>query len=284
VIYLLTINYYSSNLIRQLLESLKITNYNNYQVVVVNNSPKDQDLKQLLKYPQVHIIEVEENLGFAAGCNVGLDWIYRQNQEAIAWLINPDTYFLNDYLTVAEKFFLKYPEISILGTIIYTPDSEIWFAGGDFIPHLGVINCREYLGENSANSDYFFCDWVSGCSMLINLKNFPTFPQFDTNYFLYYEDFDFCRRYFNEGHKIAFTSQISLIHQPSSITNRNIINKLKYSTFSYLLTLKKYTHPLIFSFKLLRLIIYSIILLPIKPKTGFGKIIGVFLYFLSDFT
>lgn len=282
MIYLLTINYYSSDLITRLLESLKNNKCDNYQVIIVNNSPEDKEVNKLITYPHVHILEAKNNLGFGGGCNLGLNWIYTQNPTAIVWLINPDTYFTTNYLTEGQHFFVNYPEIAILGTIIYTPDNKIWFGGGDFIPKFGAIICRESLFL-SGNQDYCLCDWVSGCSMLINLKKFANCPQFDTNYFLYYEDFDFCRRYFNEGAKIAFTNKISVIHQPSSITNRNIINKLKYSTYSYLLTLKKYTNPIIFLIRLLRLITYSIILLPIKPKASFGKLIGIFTYFLSHF-
>ncbi len=282
MIYLLTINYYSSDLINRLLESIQGGEDSNYQFIIVNNSPEDTEINQLKKSLNVHILEAENNLGFGGGCNLGLNWIYQQNPTALVWLINPDTYFLTNYLTETQQFFIDYPDISILGTIIYTPDAKIWFGGGDFMPKFGAIICRESLFL-SDNQDYFNCDWVSGCSMLLNLKNFANCPQFDTNYFLYYEDFDFCNRYRNQGYKLAFTNKISVIHQPSSITNRNIMNKLKYSTYSYLLTLKKYTNPLVFSVRLLRLITYSMVLLPVKPRASFGKIIGIFMYFFSHF-
>lgn len=282
MIYLLTVNYNSSDLINRLLESLKANECDNYQLIIVNNSPEDHGVNKLTTYPYVRILEAKNNLGFGGGCNLGLNWIYTQNPSALVWLINPDTYFTINYLKKTQLFFVNYPEIAILGTIIYTPDHKIWFGGGDFIAKFGAIICRE-SSFLSNNQDYFCCDWVSGCSMLINLNKFANCPQFDTNYFLYYEDFDFCRRYFNEGAKIAFTNKISVIHQPSSITNRNIINKLKYSTYSYLLTLKKYSNTLVFSVRLLRLVIYSIILLPIKPQASFGKIAGISKYFLSYF-
>lgn len=281
MIYLLTINYYSTELITRLLQSIQDAGAFNYQLIIVNNSPDDMDMNQLKDRENIHIIEAKNNLGFSNGCNLGLSWIYSQNKDAIVWLINPDAYFSSATLTQVQKFFIDYPDISILGTMIYTPNNKIWFAGGDFIPHLGEIISRNHLFL-SENLDYFICDWVSACSMLINLKNFSSCPQFDDNYFLYYEDFDFCRRYFQQGHKLAFTTKLSVIHQPSSITNRNIASKLKHSTYSYLFTLKKYTNTSVFLIRLFRLIVYSLILLPIKPQASIGKITGIMMYFFDN--
>jgi GT2 family glycosyltransferase len=125
---------------------------------------------------------------------------------------------------------------------------------------------------------YMLCDWVSGCSLLINLRNFPDCPKFDPAYFLYYEDFDFCRRYASLGHLIGFTKHLSVIHQPSAITNRNMFNKIKHSTYSYLLTIEKYTNKLVLLLRLTRLMSHALILMLVKPKVAFGKLYGVLLY------
>jgi GT2 family glycosyltransferase len=279
VIYLLTVNYYSTSLILKLIESLPDQQQISYQIVIVNNSPEDRDLKQI-NNTNVQILEAKTNLGFAAACNLGLNWIYAQDREAIVWPINPDAYLLSGTLAKVPVFFASHPEISLLGTIVYTPDLEIWFGGGRFIPQLGAIFSTDLLSAHP-EIDYVSCDWVSGCSFLINLRHFRNCPQFDPAYFLYYEDFDFCQRYLALGHKIFITSQLAVIHQPSSITGRDITNKLKYSTYSYLLTLQRYTNPLIFCLRFLRLLLYASILLIFKPKTGLGKFYGVFSYFKS---
>ena len=170
-------------------------------------------------------------------------------------------------------FFNRYPELSILGTIVYNPEQKIWFAGGRFIPENGAILEVDLLTNN--DTDYINCDWVSGCSIIINLNKFSECPLFDHAYFLYYEDFDFCRRYANQGHLIAITKQLSVIHQPSSITNRNIFKKIRYSTYSYLFTINRYTNKSIFTMKLILQIIKAAIGLIIKPQAALGKIYGI---------
>jgi GT2 family glycosyltransferase len=275
VIYFLTINYYSTNLITQLISSIQSSKETPHKTVIINNSPDDDSI-HLLKSESVFILQPGTNLGFGNGCNLGLSWIYAQDPQAIVWIINPDAYLLQTSLEKVSLFFDKYPELSIVGTIIYTPTKEVWFGGGRFIRRTGTI-----VGlDISTHSDtaYVDCDWVSGCSLLINLRNFLECPQFDPAYFLYYEDFDFCRRYANLGHLIAVTQQLSVIHHPSTITNRNIFRKIQHSTYSYLLTLEKYTNKLVLLLRLTRLLVYACILILVKPKVAFGKLYGVLLY------
>ena len=272
MIYFLTVNYYSTYLIKKLINSVRSSQNNNYQIIVINNSLDDNSINDLQSKSTI-IIEAENNLGFGCACNLGLQWIFTQNKQAIVWIINPDAYLPENTLEKAQLFFDQYPELSILGTIIYTPEQKTWFAGGCFIPENGTISEVDLLTNN--NTDYINCDWVSGCSLIINFQKFPECPLFDHAYFLYYEDFDFCRRYANQGHFIAITKQLSVIHQPSSITNRNIFKKIRYSTYSYLFTINRYTNKSIFTMKLILQIIKAGIGLIIKPQAALGKIYGI---------
>lgn len=272
-IYFLTVNYYSTPLIRRLFASIEITKNISFKLIIVNNSPEDIELTKLTD-SRLKIIETNENLGFARACNLGLNWIYSQNPQAIVWLLNPDAYLLPHTLEKLPEFIANHPELSLIGTAIYTPTGETWFAGGRFFPSRGAIVETDLLSANP-DSAYVPCDWLSGCSLIINLCHFTECPQFDTAYFLYYEDFDFCRRHAARGHQIAITGQLPVIHQPSTISNRNLRQKFRHSTYSYLLTLKRYTNRPIFLLRCLRLILYALLLLPLKPQTAWGKLEGV---------
>jgi N-acetylglucosaminyl-diphospho-decaprenol L-rhamnosyltransferase len=276
VIYFLVINYYSTNLVKKLIDSLQNRQQIDYKIVIINNSPDDKSVN-LLKSDSVVIVDAESNLGFGCACNLGLKLIYNENSQAIVWIINPDAYLLESTLHKVNSFFESHPEISILGTIVYTPTNDIWFAGGYFMPRTGSILTPDML--TTTDADYISCDWVSGCSLIINLCKFTSVPEFDTAYFLYYEDFDFCRRYANQGYLIAVTKQFGVIHQPSSITNRYVFRKIKHSTYGYLLSLDRYTNKLVFSLRLLRLLSYALVLIPVKPQISLGKLVGILIYF-----
>ncbi len=108
--------------------------------------------------------------------------------------------------------------------------------------------------------------------MLINLKTFHNPPKFDEDYFLYYEDFDFCRRYAKQGHKIAINQQIKVVHQPSSITNKNPELKLHHSLYSYLLSLEKHTNKLVLIYRLIRITTVALLSVSVNYKIAIIKL------------
>jgi GT2 family glycosyltransferase len=69
MIYFLTVNYYSTNLITKLLDSLPSCCNDSYKIIIINNSPDDNSIYQL-KNQSTIIIEAENNLGFGGGCNL----------------------------------------------------------------------------------------------------------------------------------------------------------------------------------------------------------------------
>jgi N-acetylglucosaminyl-diphospho-decaprenol L-rhamnosyltransferase len=277
VIYFLIVNYYSTVLVEKLITSIFLNQEESYQIIIVNNSPDDDSIHRLSS-KRIIMLEAGENLGFGNGCNLGLNWIYDQNSQAVIWLINPDAYLGENSLQQASLFLQSYPEVSILGTVVYQPTGEVWFGGGDFIPENGTIIAQDYLSAGLEIEPYLKMVWVTGCSLIINLKNFTNCPQFDSDYFLYYEDFDFCKRYAKEGHIIGLTKQISVIHQPSSITGTMPEAKIKHSTYSYLLTLEKHTNKLVLLYRFTRITVSALISLPNDHKISINELKGVLLY------
>ncbi|WP_013322251.1 glycosyltransferase family 2 protein [Gloeothece verrucosa] len=274
--YFLIVNYYCTPLISRLMASLRENQVNDFSIVIVNNSPDDEQIRTL-KSENIYLLEAKKNLGFGKACNLGLNWIYAENKEAIVWLINPDAYLLPDSLPKASQFFVNHPEISLLGTEVYEPSGKIWFGWGKFSVKTGeIVVVEESLDYQ--DKPYLSAQWVTGCSLLINLKQFQESPYFDTDYFLYYEDFDFCQRYAKGGHLIAITNQIKVIHEASSITLKYGYLRLIHNIYSYLLSLEKHTNPLLLWGRFIRMIFMSLVILPLKPKFALAKLQGIFLY------
>ncbi|PZV18494.1 MAG: glycosyl transferase [Leptolyngbya sp.] len=273
MIYLITVNYYSTALIAQLLASIQsqIGVDIEYQLIIVNNSPAEDCSK--LAGDRVLILEAGENLGFGGGCNLGLNWVYERDRAATVWLINPDTTLPENALNQAIQFCRTHPTLSIIGTIISEPSGKIWFAGGEFVPETGkIVACTEI--SIHPNTDYVATSWVTGCSLLLNLQNFDPCPQFDPAYFLYYEDFDFCRRYAQEGHSVVITP-IQVIHYPSSITSRNPSSTLQHSTFSYLLALERHTRPQVLWYRLSRIVFHAVRVGIVQPQQAIAILKGI---------
>ena len=281
-IYFLTVNYYCAKLVNRLLESISAAADCPYHLVIVNNSNCDRQ-STLLPTENATVIESPTNVGFGRGCNLGLEWIFDRDADALVWLINPDARLLEPIsLADVHSFVRKQHSLAILGTTVITDSGEQWFGGGCFDTASGTISSQVQDCRNTAPTILQDCvqpcDWVSGCSMLIDLACFDRYPRFDPAFFLYYEDFDFCQRYQSQGYTVAVTHRFAAIHTPSSVTNRNLFDKLNHSTFSYLLVLSRYTSPGVRLWRFLRLCCVAIALLPLKPSAAFGKLYGVARY------
>jgi N-acetylglucosaminyl-diphospho-decaprenol L-rhamnosyltransferase len=286
LIYFLTVNYYSSELIRRLASSIQQGDrhdHHNYRLVIVNNAVDDAAIA-LLENDSTTVIHAGDNLGFGRACNLGLSWIYDCDPVATIWIINPDAYLDHGAIAQLDSFLQEHREIAILGTAVYDTSGQLCFSGGRFTPHNGVIweekNVSNIGANVSINKDiaYRQTDWVSACSMVLNLQHFSACPYFDPDYFLYYEDFDFCRRYAAQGHEIYFSDRLHVIHQTSSITSRNLDLKIMHEIYSYLLSLEKHASKPVLGYRLIRIAIVSAWQMLYRRSQATGKLAGVRMY------
>lgn len=246
MLYLLIINYYSTDLIQLLLKSIPAPDLANLHILIVNNSPDDLTLQPLTQtYPNLTLLSAPENVGFGGGCNLGLNWIYERDPHSIVWLINPDTTLVDAAIPYIHTCFAEHPHLAILGTQIQDSQGNSWFTQGHFNRWLGSLpHQRPIASSENPPAKILPSRWVSGCSLMLNLAQFESCPQFDTHYFLYYEDNDLCERYFKHGYSIAVTQAILVTHQVSATSDRNLKAKLHHATFSKLYFLQQHGTPL----------------------------------------
>ncbi len=238
MLYLLIVNYYSTALIQTLLESIPPSDLAKLNLIIVNNSPGDRTVASLgAGYSQLTLLSPEENLGFGRGCNLGLNWIYQRNPQSLVWLINPDTTLKEGAIATIKTCFQAYPHLAILGTGIEDTHGNLWFSRGHFNPWLGSLPHQNPILPPT--SPIIPCRWVSGCSLILNLAQFSSCPEFDPHYFLYYEDNDLCERYFQQGYLIAVTPAILVTHQISA-TSRHLPTKFRHATYSKLYFLQQH--------------------------------------------
>ncbi len=241
MIYFITVNYHSTDLVKQLLKSV-YTTIEDYQFLIINNSPEDDSINEVLQLElSATIINTKRNIGFGAACNLGIQQVYSLNPQAIIWLINPDVVLEENADSYVQECLNQEPSIAILGTRVRDLDGNIWFGLGTFNPWTGSLKHelkKEEGYEPQANT--INCRWVSGCSLILNLKQFDHCPSFDPHYFLYYEDADLCERYRQKGYRIAVTQSVLVTHAVSAISKRNLSTQFKHATYSKLYFLKQH--------------------------------------------
>ena len=148
-----------------------------------NNAFKDKFEK---KYSNLHVILSGTNLGYGAGNNLGLLNV----KTDYALILNPDVILEKNFFREINNYLSQQINFHIMG-VSYKDDLK-WKTSGLFSEFNKMIKL-----ENKTISNYDSLkevDWVIGCAMLINLEKFETRKLFDENIFLYFEEFDLCRR------------------------------------------------------------------------------------------
>ncbi len=283
MIYLLIVNYYSTDFIAGLLTSMSSADNQNLRVIIVNNSPEDRAIAQLAAArTDLILITAETNLGFGAGCNLGIKYVYQTNSQALIWLLNPDTTIEPDAVAYIMDYFQQNPDLAILGTRIRDAQGKIWFSEGRFNPRIGSLPHRSRINK-PAQAGLFRvappfrvggpipCRWVSGCSMILNLARFNHCPKFDPHYFLYYEDNDLCERYYQLGYQIAVTQDVLVTHLVSATTHKDKTAKFRHATYSKLYFLKQHGTVLALGLNLVYMLAKLLLLLLRDRASALGR-------------
>jgi len=203
---------------KECLESLANITYRNYEVILVDNGSTDgsgEKLKQ--EYPQHTYIFNKNNLGFAGGVNSGIQYSMRKNSDYV-FLLNNDTIVDKEFLEPLVSTAEKNPSTGIVGSKIYYYNSPktVNFAGGkiDFwrgiTPHIGSGELDRGQYEKPIEEDF-----QDGSAMLIKKEVINKIGLFDTTYFLYSEEVDFCFRAQKAGYKILNVPQSKVWHKIS---------------------------------------------------------------------
>lgn len=200
------------------LYSLQQIDYPNYEIVVVDNHSTDQSIDLIRsRFPQVSILIQGENLGCAGGRNVGVKFGLSRNAEYILFLDNDtevDGGFLNNLISAAKGNSI----CAIFGPKIYYTEEplRIWSAGGLIDWKTGeTTSIGNGELDSPGYSDSRDVDFIAGCAMLVRSELFNLVGLFDEDYFIYFEETDWCCRARRAGYKCMFVPNSRVWHKES---------------------------------------------------------------------
>ncbi len=239
------------------LVSVKQLDYTNYEIVLVDNGSTDDSVDAILKqHPDVTILQTGMNLGYAGGNNVGINWALEKDADYIL-LLNNDTIVATDLLSAFVDAAKLLPSGSILGAKIYFYDNPdtLWFAGGRWRKE---INSCEHIGYGQPDGVEFNSkvevEYITGCALFADAATFKEVGLLDEDFFLTYEETDWCYRGRAKGHHCIVIPEAKLWHKVSSsfggadspiinyfITRNKLLWAKKYFRFSERLSLHKKT-------------------------------------------
>ncbi len=243
---LVIVSFNSGHLLIERLEQLR-----DFNITVIDNASHDGSpatIKQ--RFPTVHLIESEHNLGFGRAANLGLKSV----TTPYALLLNPDVEttphdieaLLSHVNTITDTWLFLAPNTG-------TPPS-----------HLKKSSATSNQHPNQTQLDRI--GFATGCALLFNVESFHTLGGFDENIFLFFEETDLCKRAENLGYSMYYAPTIIFPHEGgNSVENVSNLSAIKiwHYHWSRLYFCKKHHQWL----KLVQLLIKSIVTYPVKLRT-----------------
>ena len=195
-------SFHSSEKILECLNSID----QNIKVIVIENS-NDQNLKKKIvsDYKNVEVILSESNLGYGCANNLGLLKV----KTNYALIINPDVILKKNAIT---NFFITIQKIPNFGIIAPISKNEKY---QNF--NLKLDNQLKEV-EN-----------VKGFAMFLNMKSIKEVGFFDTNFFIYFEEIDLCKRLRSKNIKIYIDPTIETNHLGGASHNDRLNTQMELS-------------------------------------------------------
>ncbi|EIJ66905.1 glycosyltransferase, group 2 family protein [Candidatus Nitrosopumilus salaria BD31] len=211
LISIIILNYNAGNLLLECVESIFNSNYNNLEVIVVDNVSNDNSHKICKeKFANIVLIENEKNLGYCGGNNIGIE---HANGEFVV-ILNPDVIVESDWLNQLLIAFRKYGDGLYQPKILATTDHNTIISTGNMIQLFGFGFSR---GKGEKDVGQFEKDeevgYASGTCLFSSADIFRKIGNFDSFLFAYHDDLDLCWRGRLKGIK-SFYVHKSIIYHP----------------------------------------------------------------------
>jgi GT2 family glycosyltransferase len=222
LISLITVNYNGLDLTVELLNSIRKLTDSNLEIFVVDNASRENPQTFLAQhYPEVHFIRSEQNLGFAGGNNLAV----RQAKGDYLFFVNNDAEITEGCLDRLISLFDHHPKAGMVSPMIcYFNESKS--AEADLIQYAGMTQVNSWtarnttVGEKELDKGQFpkpqQTAYGHGAAMMIRREVIEKTGFMFEDFFLYYEELDWCERIRRVGFEIWVEPRAKIYHKESA--------------------------------------------------------------------
>ena len=220
------LNYNAGNLLSECIESVLKTDYEKFEIIIVDNDSKDDSVDRCKeKFRDVQIIENKKNLGYCEGNNVG---IRNAKGEFIA-ILNPDTVVDSNWLKELIKGYEIFGDGMYQPRFLTTNNHKILQGTGNMINLFGFGFARNKgdIDEGQFNEPERI-GYASGTCLFTSKKIIEELDMFDSFLFAYHDDLDLCWRAALKNIKSYYIPSSIVYHPPEGYT-------FKWNSFKFYL-------------------------------------------------
>ena len=212
------LNWNGRKYLEQFLPSVLASSYPNLEIIIGDNASTDDSVSFLkANYPQLRIIQNDQNYGFAGGYNR----ILAQVDADYFILLNSDVEVTENWIYPVVQLMQSESQIAAAQPKIlsYHDKKSFEYAGaaGGLIDFLGYPFCRgrifdtleKDLGQYDVAKEVF---WASGAALFIKKTAWIEIGGFDEDFFAHMEEIDLCWRLKNRGYQIWYCPDAKVYH------------------------------------------------------------------------
>ena len=216
----LMLNYNGKDLLKEAIESYANNKYENFEVVIIDNNSKDGSVEYVKSnYPNVTLLALDKNHGYAKGFNFGLKYAFEEKKADFALVSNNDVKAdpnIIEHLvtaanskpdigfTIGKVYFYESP--NTLQSVGKHHTEKFWSSGH-------ISNIVEDVGQFN---EACYREWCDDIYWLVNKKVYDaTGGGYDEEFTFQAEDFDWQVRAKKLGYKIFYTPEAKLWHKDS---------------------------------------------------------------------
>ncbi len=232
MIYLIIVNYRNWQDTIECLQSVMQSDYPDFHIFIIDNASPNDSYAQIAAFlaqeaglfHKSTLIQAPNNNGFAAGNNIALRKIL--HEEAFIYLLNPDTTIAPDTLSQLLACYQAQPEALILGTNIHqydAPEEVLCLGGGKINPHTGMARLVRDISETT------HLNYIHGASLFSHNVVFRKVGLLPEEYFLYWEETDWCHQAKNLGFRLALCAEAICYDKVGGSVGRGSLSEYYYT-------------------------------------------------------
>ncbi len=239
-------SYKNTELLRLCLESIqKNIKDLEYEVIVADSSTEEKTYDLFREgFRDVIFIPNLKNKGFGGLVNQGL----KKAKGEFLFIINADIIIKDSAVNKLFKFIKDDDTVGIVAPQLINFDNSVQQSCFKFYSPLTVFYRRTFLGrmkfakkhlerflmkkEQKLNKP-FTADWVMGSAMMTKRSIVDLVGQYDRRYFMYFEDVDWCRRFWEKKYKVVYNPNIKVFHYHGrQSASKNALNSVLFNKYT----------------------------------------------------
>lgn len=239
-------SYRNSEVLRLCLESIEKNVKNVEYEVIVADSSTQEDTMDLFRenFNDVNFIPNKENKGFGGLVNQG----FKKAKGEFLFVINADIIVKDDAVNKLLEFIEKDKTVGIVAPKLINFDNSVQQSCFKFYSPITVVYRRTFLGKMKFAKEHlknflmkdqqkkgipFGADWVMGSAMMTRREFVDKVGPYDKRYFMYFEDVDWCRRFWEKGYKVIYNPDIKVFHYHGRASaSKNAFNSVLFNKYT----------------------------------------------------